>query len=64
MYDEFSATVTKPVTVRSLRHVLEFGLDGTGARPVPADVRYERRDGQRRRHARHGAAAGQLKYTK
>ena len=56
LYDAFSATVTKPVTVRSLRHVLEFGLDGTGARPVPAAVRYERRDGQLRRHARHGAA--------
>lgn len=57
LYDAFSATVTKPVTVRSLRHVLEFGLDGSGARPVPAAVRYERRDGQRRRHARAGPAA-------
>ena len=52
---ETAPAVTKPVTVRSLRHVLEFGLDGTGARPVPAAVRYERRDGQRRRHGR-GAA--------
>jgi DNA-binding response OmpR family regulator len=57
LYDAFSATVTKPVTVRSLRHALEFGLDGTGARPVPPVVRYERRDGQRRRHARDAAHA-------
>ena len=45
LYDAFSATVTKPVTVRALRHALEFGLDGTGARPVPSAVRYERRAG-------------------
>jgi CheY-like chemotaxis protein len=45
LYDAFSATVTKPVTVRGLRHALEFGLDGLGARPVPSTVRYERRDG-------------------
>lgn len=48
-YDAFSATVTKPVTVRALRHALEFGLDGTGPRPVPRAVRYERRDSQRPR---------------
>jgi CheY-like chemotaxis protein len=52
LYHAFSATVTKPVTVRTLRHALEFGLDGTGARPVPPTVRFERRDGQRRRHTR------------
>jgi CheY-like chemotaxis protein len=52
LYHAFSATVTKPVTVRALRHALEFGLDGLGARPVPPAVRFERRDGQRRRHAR------------
>jgi len=47
-YRYFSGTVTKPVTVRSLRHAIEFGLDGTGALPVP-QVRHERRrDGQRR----------------
>ena len=48
LYHAFSATVTKPVTVRAL----EFGLDGTGAHPVPSSIRFERRDGQRRRHAR------------
>jgi len=48
-YRNFSGTVTKPVTVRALRHALEFGLDGTGAHPVPPPVRHERRhDGQRR----------------
>jgi CheY-like chemotaxis protein len=45
LYAAFSATVTKPVTVRALRHALEFGLDGMGARPVPRAVRYERRVG-------------------
>jgi CheY-like chemotaxis protein len=52
LYHAFSATVTKPVTVRALRHALEFGLGGTGAHPVPPSTRFERRDGQRRRHAR------------
>ena len=52
LYHAFSATVTKPVTVRALRHALEFGLDGTGAHPVPTCIRFERRDGQRRQHAR------------
>jgi CheY-like chemotaxis protein len=52
LYHAFSATVTKPVTVRALRHALEFGLDGTGPHPVPSPVRFERRDGQRRRRAR------------
>lgn len=56
LYHAFSATVTKPVTVRALRHALEFGLDGLGARPVPSRIRFERRDGQRRRHARDMAA--------
>jgi CheY-like chemotaxis protein len=56
LYDAFSATVTKPVTVRGLRHALEFGLDGTGARPVPQAARYERRNGQRRRRPRDIAA--------
>ena len=52
-YKNFSATITKPVTVRALRHALEFGLDGTGAHPVPAMVWRERRhDGQRRRRPR------------
>jgi CheY-like chemotaxis protein len=57
LYRAFSATVTKPVTVRALRHALEFGLDGTGARPVPRDIRYERRNRQRRRRVRDAAAA-------
>jgi CheY-like chemotaxis protein len=57
LYDAFSATVTKPVSVRGLRHALEFGLDGTGARPVPQAVRYERRNGQRRRRPRDANAA-------
>jgi len=56
LYHAFSATVTKPVTVRALRHALEFGLDGTGPRPVPPAVRFERRDGQRRRQPRDMAA--------
>lgn len=57
LYTRFSATLTKPVTVRSLRHALEFGLDGTGAHPVPLAVRQERRhDGPRRRHARQRSA--------
>lgn len=51
-YRDFSATVTKPVTVRALRHALEFGLDGTGPHPVPSAVRDERRDSQRRRSLR------------
>jgi CheY-like chemotaxis protein len=59
LYHAFSATVTKPVTVRSLRHALEFGLDGTGARAVPLTVRHERRDGQRRRNARETTAIRQ-----
>jgi DNA-binding NtrC family response regulator len=52
LYHAFSATIVKPATVRALRHALEFGLDGTGPHPVPSRVRFERRDGQRRRHAR------------
>jgi CheY-like chemotaxis protein len=53
IYQSFSATVTKPVTIRALRHALEFGLDGTGVRPVPPAVRRERRhDGLRRDLAR------------
>jgi len=48
LYHAFSATVTKPVTVRALRHALEFGLDGTGAHPVPSRIRFERRNDQRR----------------
>jgi DNA-binding NtrC family response regulator len=51
-YKDFSATVTKPVTVRALRHALEFGIDGSGPRPVPALLPRERRDGQRRRSLR------------
>jgi len=56
LYHAFSATITKPVTVRALRHALEFGLDGTGARPVSPMIRFERRDVQRRRHARNTAS--------
>ena len=56
LYHSFSATVTKPVTVRALRHALEFGLDGTGAHPVHAPIRFERRDGQRRRRTRDTAS--------
>jgi DNA-binding NtrC family response regulator len=51
-YRDFSGTVTKPVTVRALRHALEFGVDGCGAIAVP-QVRYERRrEGVRRGHGR------------
>lgn len=57
LYTRFSATLSKPVTVRSLRHALEFGLDGSGAHPVPSMVRNERRlDGPRRRQQRLQAA--------
>ena len=57
LYGAFSATVTKPVSVRGLRHALDFGLDGMGARPVPQAIRYERRTSQRRRRARDATAA-------
>lgn len=57
IYTRFSATLTKPVTVRSLRHALEFGLDGTGAHAVPS-LRQERRHVAGRRAAANDGAAG------
>jgi hypothetical protein len=42
--------------VRALRHALEFGLDGMGARPVLPTFPFERRDGQRRQQARKASA--------
>lgn len=49
-YRQYSGTVNLPVTARSLRHAIEFGLDGTGAHPVPQQIRRERR-GISHRHA-------------
>jgi CheY-like chemotaxis protein len=50
------AVLTKPVTLRALRRVIEFGIDGNGAmpshasQPLPHDER--RRQGQRRMRPR------------
>jgi DNA-binding NtrC family response regulator len=54
-YRHFSGTVTQPVTVRALRHALEFGLDGTGPHPVSAPVARERRGGRARRSSARSA---------
>jgi CheY-like chemotaxis protein len=47
-----SAVLAKPVTLRALRRVIEFGIDGTGAMPPyalhPAASQERRRQGQRR----------------
>jgi CheY-like chemotaxis protein len=47
-----SAVLTKPVTLRALRRVIEFGIDGNGAMPSyalhPAASQERRRQGQRR----------------
>jgi CheY-like chemotaxis protein len=51
-HDGAGALLVKPATVRGLRRVLEFGIDGMGtpaATPAPA---CERRRAQRRRQAR------------
>jgi len=51
-----TAVLAKPVTLRSLRRVIEFGIDGNGAmpsyamQPPPRDER--RRQGQRRMRPR------------
>jgi len=47
-----SALLFKPVSLKSLRRVLEFGIDGLGARPVHVGPARERRDGQRRARPR------------
>jgi CheY-like chemotaxis protein len=51
-----SAVVHKPVTLRSLRRVIEFGIDGNGAMPSYAMHRLprqeRRRGGQRRMRPR------------
>ena len=50
------AVLTKPVTLRSLRRVIEFGIDGNGAMPSyasqPAPRQERRRQGQRRMRPR------------
>jgi CheY-like chemotaxis protein len=55
-YTGCNAVLHKPVTVRSLRRVIEFGIDGNGAMPACAAhalPRLERRrQGQRRMRAR------------
>lgn len=51
-----SALVFKPVNLKSLRRVLDFGIDGQGARPVHVRPARERRDGQRRMRPRQGSA--------
>ncbi|WP_162600570.1 MULTISPECIES: response regulator [unclassified Massilia] len=51
-----STVLTKPVTLRSLRRVIEFGIDGNGAMPSQAthasSQRERRRQGQRRMQPR------------
>jgi hypothetical protein len=54
-YRQFSGTVNMPVTVRALRHAIEFGLDGTGAHPVLLRTGRERRCGSQRRNEPRGA---------
>jgi DNA-binding NarL/FixJ family response regulator len=50
------AVLSKPVTLRSLRRVIEFGIDGNGAMPshatLPAPREERRRQGQRRMRPR------------
>jgi DNA-binding NarL/FixJ family response regulator len=50
------AVLTKPVTLRALRRVIEFGIDGNGAMPSyasqPAPHQERRRQGQRRMRPR------------
>jgi CheY-like chemotaxis protein len=50
------AVLTKPVTLRALRRVIEFGIDGNGAMPSyasqPAPRQERRRQGQRRMRPR------------
>nr|WP_314540275.1 hypothetical protein [uncultured Massilia sp.] len=62
-YRQFSGTINKPVTVRALRHAIEFGLDGTGAHPVLLRTGRERRCGSQRRNdvrsARPSSPSGQ-----
>jgi DNA-binding NarL/FixJ family response regulator len=53
---ECSGVLGKPVSVRSLRRVIEFGIDGNGAMPscvsYPMPRQERRRQGQRRHHPR------------
>ena len=49
-HDGCGAVLTKPVTGRALRRVLEFGLDGYGMLPVPPLREHERRRNGDRRH--------------
>lgn len=43
-----SALLFKPVNLKSMRRVLDFGIDGLGARLVHVEPAQERRHGQRR----------------
>jgi CheY-like chemotaxis protein len=53
---ECSGVLAKPVTLRALRRVIEFGIDGNGAMPcyvsVPMPGQERRRQGQRRHRPR------------
>jgi CheY-like chemotaxis protein len=51
-HERAAALLFKPVTVRGLRRVLEFGIDGLGMRVAAPAVACERRHGQRRRQMR------------
>lgn len=53
-----SALLFKPVSLKSLRRVLDFGVDGFGARPLHAGLARERRDGQRRARPRQDGSLG------
>jgi CheY-like chemotaxis protein len=49
-HDHCSAVLTKPVTPRALRRVLEFGVDGYGMLPTHPGWEHERRRLADRRH--------------
>lgn len=49
-HDHCSAVLTKPVSPRALRRVLEFGIDGYGMLPTHPGFTHERRRGADRRH--------------
>jgi DNA-binding NtrC family response regulator len=49
-HDHCSAVLTKPVSARALRRVLEFGLDGYGMLPIHPGWDGERRRQPDRRH--------------
>lgn len=49
-HDHCSAVLSKPVTQRALRRVLEFGIDGYGMLPIHPGWEHERRRQADRRH--------------